>query len=149
MIKKPRGRRSCATSGARPRERRRPAAFAGRNSLNGGTTPSLSSRLRREAAAIGATISMSSRHDSEICSSIADCSLAGNSNIIKKMSDTKLAKLVKREALKRLEKEIKLLGGMQETLKEHLSDNREDLEELFMFNVGEEFVQELEQLCNL
>jgi len=65
------------------------------------------------------------------------------------MSDTKLAKLVKREALKRLEKEIKLLGGMQETLKEHLSDNREDLEELFMFNVGEEFVQELEQLCNL
>ena len=65
------------------------------------------------------------------------------------MSDTKLAKLVKREALKRLEKEIKLLGGMPETLKEHLSDNREDLEELFMFNVGEEFVQELEQLCNL
>jgi len=65
------------------------------------------------------------------------------------MSDTKLAKLVKREALKRLEKEITLLGGIKNTLKEHLSDNREDLEELFMFNVGEEFVQELEQLCNL
>ena len=92
---------------------------------------------------------MSSRHDSEICSLTAVCSLVGNSNIIKKMSDTKLAKLVKREALKRLAKEITLLGGIKNTLKEHLSDNREDLEELFMFNVGEEFVQELEQLCNL
>ena len=65
------------------------------------------------------------------------------------MSKTKLAKFVKKEAQKRLEGEVELQGGIKNTLKVHLCDSKEDLMELFMFNVGEEFVMELESLCNL
>jgi len=65
------------------------------------------------------------------------------------MSDTKLAKLVKREARKRMEKEIRFLGGLKDACQEHICESSEDLEELFMFNVGEEFVRELEDLCDL
>ena len=65
------------------------------------------------------------------------------------MSESKLAKLVKREASKRMEKEIRALGGLKGACQEHICDSTEDLEELFMFNVGEEFVKELEEMCNL
>ena len=65
------------------------------------------------------------------------------------MSKTKLARFVKKEAQKRLDGEVELLGGVKNALKVHLCDNKEDLMELFMFNVGEEFVIELEDLCNL
>tara|TARA_R110001583_G_scaffold212_3_gene2144 strand:- start:603 stop:800 length:198 start_codon:yes stop_codon:yes gene_type:complete len=65
------------------------------------------------------------------------------------MSETKLARLVTREASKRMEKEIRELGGLKSACREHICDDSEDLKELFMFNVGEEFVKELEELCNL
>ena len=65
------------------------------------------------------------------------------------MSNKKLALLVERETQKRLDDEVELLGGVKNALKVHLCDSKEDLMELFMFNVGEEFVIELENLCNL
>jgi len=65
------------------------------------------------------------------------------------MSKSALAKLVKKEASKRMEKEIRALGGLKGACKEHICDSSADLEELFMFTVGEEFVRELEDLCDL
>ena len=65
------------------------------------------------------------------------------------MSKSALAKLVKKEASKRMEKEIRALGGLKGACKEHICDSSDDLEELFLFTVGEEYVRELEDLCNL
>jgi hypothetical protein len=58
-------------------------------------------------------------------------------------------RLVKKEADYRLARDIVELGGFKAALKEHICDNKEELDELFLFTVGEEIVRELEDYCNL
>ena len=65
------------------------------------------------------------------------------------MSNKKLALLVERETQKRLDALIKAHGGVKRAVKANLCEDKEDLMELLMADVGEEFVIELENLCNL
>jgi hypothetical protein len=65
------------------------------------------------------------------------------------MSNKKLELLVERETQKRLDALIKAHGGVKRAVKANLCEDKEDLMELVMADVGEEFVIELEKLCDL
>ncbi len=65
------------------------------------------------------------------------------------MRNKKLELLVERETQKRLDAEIAAWGGVKGAVKANLCEDKEDLMELLMHDVGEEFVIELEKLCDL